>query len=152
MVSTGPSEKSLASTGTKFKSSVVNIHCPRCKSDLEVDAIGDFVSCSSCSVEFYVEESQKIKSLIEKFHPFEESEPNIPPVPDNKPVSKPSRVLTMPVRGSEPNYVVVTDIKMKFSSMVEFMIMWAFAAIPAFIVLGFVCGLAALLIAFLGRK
>lgn len=130
----------------------MNIHCPRCKSDLEVDAIGDFVSCPSCSVEFNVEESQKVKSLIEKFHPFEESEPYIPPVPDNKPVSKPSRVLTMPVTGSEPNYVIVTDIKMKFSSMVEFMIMWAFAAIPALIVLGFAFGLATIVFSGLARK
>ena len=80
----------------------MKIKCPRCKSQLEVDAIGDFVSCSSCSVEFHVEESQKTKSLIENFHPFAESEPYIPPVTANQNVSKPSSVLTMPVRTNEP--------------------------------------------------
>lgn len=48
------------------------------------------------------------------------------------------------------NEVVITDIKMPFWSMVVFMIKWAIAAIPAFIVLailsalvmGFISGLA----------
>ena len=126
----------------------MKINCPRCKSKLEVDAIGDFVSCPSCSVEFNVEESQKTKSLIEKTYN--------PPVLDTKPVlnqvSKPSSGLTMPVRGSEPNYVIVTDIRMKFSSMVEFMIMWVFASIPAIIVLGFFFGLVAIVLGGFGRK
>ena len=34
----------------------MKIKCPRCKSDLEVDAIGDFVSCFHCSLEFTVDE------------------------------------------------------------------------------------------------
>ena len=120
----------------------MNIKCPRCKSQLEVEAIGDFVSCPSCYVEFNVEESQK----------FTESEPynppvlENPPVLDNKPVSKPSSVLTMPVRTNEPNYVIVTDIRMQFGSMVEFMIMWVFASIPALIILGIVFGLAAIVL------
>jgi len=130
----------------------MNIKCPRCKSDLEVDAIGDFVSCSSCSVEFHVEESQKTKSLIENFHPFAESEPNIPPVTDNQNVSKPISVLTMPVRTNEPTYVIVTDIRMSFSSMVEFMVKWVFASIPALIILGLVFGLAAIVLGAFGRK
>ena len=36
------------------------------------------------------------------------------------------------------NKVVVTDIKMPFMSMVEFMVMWALASIPAFIILSFI--------------
>ena len=116
----------------------MKIKCPRCKSQLEVDAIGDFVSCSSCSVEFYVEESQKTKSLIENFHPFEESKPYISPVPDNPIFSKPSSYLTTPVRGSEPNYVIVTDIRMNFMSMVEFMVKWVLASIPALIILAII--------------
>jgi hypothetical protein len=130
----------------------MKIKCPRCKSDLEVDAIGDFVSCSSCSVEFNVEESQKIKSLIENFHPFAESEAYIPPVTDNQNVSKPISVLTMPVRTNEPNYVIVTDIRMNFSSMVEFMVKWVFASIPALIILGMFFGLVAIVLGAFGRK
>lgn len=108
----------------------MKINCPRCKSKLEVDAIGDFVSCPSCSVEFNVEESQKTKSLIEKTY--------ISPVPDNPIFSKPSSVLTMPVRTNEPNYVIVTDIRMNFMSMVEFMVKWVLASIPALIILAII--------------
>ena len=35
------------------------------------------------------------------------------------------------------SYVIVTDVKMSFGSMVEFMIKWAVASIPAFIILTF---------------
>ena len=31
--------------------------------------------------------------------------------------------------------MIITDIKMKFGSMVEFMVKWAVASIPAFIIL-----------------
>ena len=34
--------------------------------------------------------------------------------------------------------VIVTDIRMSFWSMVVFMVKWAIAAIPAFIILGFI--------------
>ena len=33
------------------------------------------------------------------------------------------------------NEVIITDVKMKFGSMVRFMVMWALASIPAFIIL-----------------
>ena len=41
----------------------MKIRCPRCKSKLEVDAVGDFVSCPHCSLEFNVEEPKKRKSI-----------------------------------------------------------------------------------------
>lgn len=41
----------------------MNIRCPRCKSKLEVDAVGDFVSCPHCSLEFNVEEPKNRKSI-----------------------------------------------------------------------------------------
>jgi hypothetical protein len=85
-----------------------------------------------------VEESQKTKSLIETFHPFEESKPYISPLPDNPIFSKPSSYLTTTVRGSEPNYVIVTDIRMNFMSMVEFMVKWVLASIPALIILAII--------------
>ena len=40
--------------------------------------------------------------------------------------------------GTEPIQVVVTDIHMSFTSMVSFMVKWAFAAIPAAILIGVV--------------
>ena len=36
---------------------------------------------------------------------------------------------------SDNNEVIITDIKMKFSSMVMFMVKWVIASIPAFIIL-----------------
>jgi hypothetical protein len=41
---------------------------------------------------------------------------------------------------SNSQNVIITDIKMPFSSMVEFMVKWAIASIPAFIIL-FLIGL-----------
>ena len=46
--------------------------------------------------------------------------------------------------------VVVTDIRMSFWSMVVFMIKWAIAAIPAFIILAVIGGIAAALFSGLG--
>ena len=46
--------------------------------------------------------------------------------------------------------VVVTDIRMSFWSMVVFMIKWAIAAIPAFIILAVIGGIAAALLSGLG--
>jgi hypothetical protein len=48
------------------------------------------------------------------------------------------------------SHVVVTDIRMPFLSMVVFMIKWAIAAIPAFIILAVLAGVAAALLSGLG--
>jgi hypothetical protein len=42
---------------------------------------------------------------------------------------------------NETQKVIITDFKMPFFSMVTFMIKWAFAAIPAMIVIGIVFGI-----------
>ena len=47
-------------------------------------------------------------------------------------------------------HVVVTDIRMPFWSMVVFMIKWAVAAIPAFIILAVIGGVAAALLSGFG--
>ena len=47
-------------------------------------------------------------------------------------------------------HVVVTDIRMPFWSMVVFMIKWAVAAIPAFIILAVLGGVAAALLSGFG--
>ena len=44
----------------------MQINCPRCKSKLEVDAIGDFVSCFHCSLEFTVEEPTVDEPTVEE--------------------------------------------------------------------------------------
>ena len=42
---------------------------------------------------------------------------------------------------NETQKVIITDFKMPFFSMVTFMIKWAFAAIPAMIVIGIIFGI-----------
>ena len=41
----------------------MKIHCPRCKSKLEVEAVGELVSCPYCLLEFNVEEPKPRKSI-----------------------------------------------------------------------------------------
>lgn len=40
---------------------------------------------------------------------------------------------------SEETRVTVSDIDMRFMSMVMFMVKWAFATIPALLIIGFIC-------------
>jgi len=51
----------------------------------------------------------------------------------------------------ESQYVVVTDIRMPFLSMVVFMIKWAVAAIPAFIILSIIGAVLMMLLGGMGR-
>lgn len=44
-----------------------------------------------------------------------------------------------------PREIIVTDIRMPFTSMVVFMIKWVIASIPAFIILSLLFGLFSLL-------
>ncbi len=46
----------------------------------------------------------------------------------------------------ESQYVVVTDIRMPFLSMVVFMIKWAVASIPAFIILSIIAAVLMMLL------
>ena len=127
----------------------MNIKCPRCKSQLEVDAIGDFVACFHCSLEFTVDEPTDDVSSVDE---TKKGKFLNAVLSENQNVSKPSSVLTMPVRTNEPTYVIVTDIRMNFSSMVEFMVKWVFASIPALIILGMFFGLVVIVLGAFGRK
>ena len=44
----------------------MKIHCPRCKSKLEVEAVGDFVACFHCSLEFTVDEPTVDEPTVEE--------------------------------------------------------------------------------------
>lgn len=51
----------------------VKIRCPRCKSKLEVEAVGDFVSCPFCHLEFTSEAPKPrrtLKSILSKINWF----------------------------------------------------------------------------------
>ena len=49
--------------------------------------------------------------------------------------------MSIEIDDRNKNEVVIADIKMPFGSMVEFMVKWAIASIPAFIIL-FILGFA----------
>jgi hypothetical protein len=52
--------------------------------------------------------------------------------------------------GTSKSATVVTDVHMPFMSMVTFMVKWAFAAIPAMIIIGFFVFAAMAVVAMLG--
>ena len=66
------------------------------------------------------------------------------PVPTAHPPTRPVRAVVAaappapPVVKTRPQEVVITDIEMRFGSMVVFMVKWAIASIPALIILVFV--------------
>ena len=63
---------------------------------------------------------------------------NFESVPDSQYESSQPNKKTIEVsvdKSSDTNEVIIKDIKMSFGSMVEFMVKWAIASIPAFIIL-----------------
>ena len=93
----------------------IDIKCPHCGEELEAtaDVHGTVIACPSCNGQVSVPAMQKL---------------HIPPKPAR---TAPSTQKTKP----DVKEVVVTDIRMGFSSMVIFLVKWAVAAIPAAIIL-----------------
>lgn len=92
--------------------------CPKCGHDATLNELKDNPdTCPKCGIVYqkYIAMKQALSS------------------PASKKAPKPS-VLTTRTTG-KPQEVVVTDIKMSFTSMVVFMVKWAFAAIPAVIII-----------------
>ena len=58
---------------------------------------------------------------------------DLPEVPEAPPIPPPPSQPTW-------SYVRVQDIEMSFGSMVSFMVKWAFASIPAVIIIVMLCG------------
>jgi hypothetical protein len=84
------------------------------EADKEWDAIAATGKCPKCSA--YIQSSQSI---------------------ENHAVFDPRTIMEfMPAKNS--NSVVITDIQMPFLSMVVFMVKWAFASIPAIIIIALV--------------
>jgi len=93
--------------------------CPICKRSLEADEdlAGTDVQCPNCGRFIQIPGSTQ------------------PPSPPPQPSAAAPTIRAQPTT-SQPIQVVVTDIRMPFASMVTFMVKWAIAAIPAFIILG----------------
>ena len=103
--------------------------------DFELDGTGT-VKFKHLTSKTYAESQARklIREVLADMEPAEtteNSEPSEPKIP------KSNISLTTLSHGAS-NEVVVTDISMPFISMVIFMIKWAVAAIPAFIILFFI--------------
>src|ERR1017187_6788332 len=118
----------------------ITFACDKCGQSLTVDEAGAgmTIDCPNCGKPTYVPS----RSMVPPEAPTSPAagitakvvaDQILPPVtvpvsPSPQPTSRPS-IPTQPAR------VVVTDIQMPFWSMVVFMVKWAVAAIPAFIML-----------------
>jgi hypothetical protein len=58
--------------------------------------------------------------------------------------------MSEPNRSESPSRVVVVNFDMPFGSMVNFMVKWAFASIPAVIILGIVIAIVILILGMIG--
>lgn len=92
--------------------------------------------CLSCGAENHPSEIACLR--CDKDLPEAKTESDREPLTRPKPVSRPTPVKQPETIRLQPTEVVVTDIDMKFASMVGFMVKWAIATIPALIILLFV--------------
>lgn len=99
----------------------IGIRCPHCGTEAKAppEFAGKTAECPSCGKDFRI--------------PIPEPAP--PPSAPKRAAPVPLPATQQPQPMPEKKEVVVTDIKMPFGSMVVFMIKWAIAAIPAFIIL-----------------
>ncbi len=99
----------------------IDVSCPHCGEQVKAPAefAGKTSACPSCGKEF------RIPTDVPA------SQPAVP--------RQPEPAIALSPRQSQPrtdiSAVVVTDIDIPFMSMVLFMVKWAIAAIPAFIIL-----------------
>lgn len=94
--------------------------------------IGEMAECKKCGEKNTIPKSAEgiSESEIKSEHTISDS--------FNDGSNKQSNSKTIEVSATQShnaNEVIITDIKMKFGSMVEFMVKWAVASIPAFIIL-----------------
>ena len=100
------------------------MRCPKCKYEpTSQEQLSSKDQCPSCGI-FYKKYIDQLKAKIA-------GEPAVQVAPTIKPA--PYKPSTQTI-DAQP--VVVVDIQMRFWSMVVFMVKWAFAAIPALIIIG----------------
>lgn len=102
----------------------IDVNCPYCGEQAKAPAkcAGKSAACPSCGKQIEI--------------------PAVSPTPQpsllKRPASSAAPTPCQPQSQPERIAVVLTDIKMPFSSMVVFMIKWAFASIPAGIIFGII--------------
>lgn len=108
------------------------MRCPKCKYEPTLaEQASSKDQCPSCGI-FYAKYIAQLKAKLSGGSPAQDA-PIIKTEPPLKAATyKPS------VQTTDAQPVVVVDIQMRFWSMVVFMVKWAFAAIPALIIIGLI--------------
>lgn len=98
----------------------IDVRCPHCGEEAKAPAemTGQIAECPSCGKKFNIPSPGRIG----------------PPCVPERTGTTPVPVTRRPQPIAKKNEVVVTDIRIPFGSMVEFMIKLAIASIPAFII------------------
>jgi hypothetical protein len=78
----------------------------------------------------------KITSIKKQYNISATTTPKTPPPQPRSAI--PTVSVTQPSSKPQIQRVIVTDINMSFSSMIEFMVKWAIASIPAIIILSII--------------
>ncbi|MBT6870488.1 MAG: hypothetical protein HN820_06250 [Candidatus Marinimicrobia bacterium] len=108
-------------------------NCPECGESLQLIAF-ERGECPSCKAEISLSSIEdKVETCLECGEPRGKDYPRFCKCGFDyfsKGITEPTPKEIQPSQN-----VVVTDIKMSFSSMVEFMVKWAIASIPALIIL-----------------
>lgn len=107
--------------------------CPKCNYELTLaERTASEGKCPSCGIYF-----AKYQAQLEAEPATSNAASSPPPDTPAKPVGALTKSVQdfrgLPIRGPVP--VVVTDVEMRFGSMVVFMVKWVLAAIPALIIL-----------------
>lgn len=105
------------------------MRCPKCKYEPTMaEQTNNKDQCPSCGI-FYAKYMAHLKAKSSADNQVEKAETSTIS-------TSPSKKAVQTLNGSQP--VVVVDIQMKFWSMVVFMVKWAFAAIPALIIIALI--------------
>ena len=107
------------------------IHC-----DTEITSkflkVGEMAECKKCGEKNTIPKSAEgiSESEIKSEHTISDAFDD-----GSKKQSNSKTIEVSATQSHNANEVIITDIKMKFGSMVEFMVKWAVASIPAVIIL-----------------
>ena len=94
--------------------------------------VGEISECKKCGEKNTIPKSAEgiSESEIKSEHTISDAFDD-----DSNKQSNSKTIEVSATQSHNANEVIITDIKMKFGSMVEFMVKWVFASIPAIIIL-----------------
>jgi hypothetical protein len=109
--------------------STINHNCPECNTELELsdDFIGVPIKCPACESEVTIDMPAPMPSTMRRSIKVHKNK-------TRGPVSNPTNAPLAPENG-RPQKVCVVDFDMPLWSMIQFMVKWTIAIIPAAIIL-----------------